>query len=100
MGQRDWPEGDRSHAGYVRVNQQLFAAVRNRWTDQAPEQAEAYLESTKAWIELQRDLRENENLVTCRATSTPSGSPRSRRPRPRRRRPPTASAPSCTPSRR
>jgi Patatin-like phospholipase len=48
---------------YIQINQKLFATVRNRWSDQVPDQIETYLESTKAWIELQRDLRNDPRLA-------------------------------------
>jgi hypothetical protein len=48
---------------YIRINQKLFATVRNRWSDQVPDQVESYLESTKAWIDLQRDLRNDPRLA-------------------------------------
>jgi hypothetical protein len=45
------------------ANVRLFGELQDRWSDMPFDQDERYLESTRAWVTLHRDLRENADLA-------------------------------------
>lgn len=49
----------RTQAGSPTSNRRLFHSLHEQWSEDLAVATETYLDSTKAWVTLQRDLREN-----------------------------------------
>jgi hypothetical protein len=57
-----WPEA-RDHREYVNGNQRLFGQLRNRWASPPADEEVRYAELSRAWAQLQRDVRKEPRLA-------------------------------------
>jgi hypothetical protein len=63
-GDREWwKKFMNGHGAFRDAHVRLFGELQDRWSDTPLDQDERYLESTRAWVMLHRDLRENPDLA-------------------------------------
>ena len=65
IGDKWWDEytGDSPGSGFSQENRKIFSTLRNRWTEAPVQVSDRYMESTRSWRNLQRDLQSEPNLA-------------------------------------
>jgi len=62
--EKSWEAGgDRAERKFSEAHRKIFSALRNRWSEAPLRVDDRYLESTKSWRNLQRDLRSEPALA-------------------------------------